>query len=406
MIKKHNKDYDVLIIGAGAAGLSLAILLGQAGLRVACFDRADLSLSKSQAPDRRTTALSYGTSVILERAGVWKDIVAKACGIEDIEITQDGAPSYLDFLKKDIDAPAFGWVVENTHMRNVFLSHAKKIKSLNLYGNVICESFEFKESSAIIKLKNGQIFSAPLLIGADGRGSAVREALGIGTRGHEYHQSAVLCSFTHSLPHDNKALEDFRSAGPLAVLPMAGETKNTHRSALVWTQESHSRPALESLSDNVFKAGLQARLPERYGNVLDVSPRRIYPLNLIHAQRYIRARAALIADAAHGIHPIAGQGLNLGLRDVDCLSDLIIEAHKAGQDLGSETLLDSYERTRQKDNMVMAGATDTLNSIFSNPSRALKPFRAAGLKLIGRMPKTKKFLMRYAMGTGGIVSKN
>lgn len=404
MAKKPVKsvpDYDVVIIGGGHAGCTMAALLGQNGLRVACLDRDSRESVLDALFDGRTTAISYASMQILEKAGVWKALSPLACPILDIRITENDSPVLLDFPLDEAGAPAFGWVVENRDFRRVLFDHLKAIKTVDHIAPARAVSFETGDDRVTASLEDGTTLTAPLMIGADGRQSSVRAWMGIETRGWSYKQKAVVCMIEHENPHKNVAWENFRGSGPLAILPVNDDAKGRHRSTLVWTEEAQAKTSIAGWDENIFNAALNERIPDHYGAARAAGPRFSYPLSLSHAHRYVAKRTALIADAAHGIHPIAGQGLNLGFRDIYVLGNLLTDAHKSGDDLGSDVLLKRYEDLRYKDNMMMAAATDALNKIFSNDSRSLGLARKIGLRLIQRMPATRKFFMRHAMGTGG-----
>ena len=205
----------------------------------------------------------------------------------------------------------------------------------------------------------------------------------------------------HEKPHNNTAWEDFRSSGPFAILPMMGDAKGGHRSALVWTEHGAEKKSALHWDEYVFNAAITERFPASYGAVKAVGKRFSYPLGLIHAQSYTAPRMALVADAAHGIHPIAGQGLNIGLRDIAVLSEFIIAAKNSGMDVGGDAVLKEYEHVRRPDNMAMAAATDALNKLFSNDSKSLRTIRIAGLKMVQKIGPARRFFMKQAMGIGG-----
>lgn len=381
-------DYDVIIVGGGLAGLSLACLLGQtSGLKIACIDQG--------APaDDRTTAISYGSSKILDRAGVWGDIVKEGCPINDIEILDGDSPLLLQFLSREVEGKAFGWIISNKHIRGCLTKHmtAEHISPAKV------QDFEVHENYASVKLEDGRALTAKLIIGADGRKSAVREFMDVDVRSWSYNQQAVVCFITHENPHQNKAIEHFWPDGPFAILPMSDREDGAHCSSLVFTEHSKSA-SLMDLSDEEFAAEVQKLFPEFYGKTSVIDNKRMaYPLSLVHAADYIAPRMALVADAAHGIHPIAGQGLNLGFRDLGEISQLIHNAFEKGEDIGAKTLLETYQRRRRPDNMAMVAVTDGLVRLFSNDLKTVKFARRFGLRAVSRLSKAKKFFMQRAMG--------
>lgn len=389
--KPESGLYDVVIVGGGLSGMTMACVLGHAGMRVAVIEAAPPVAKQSR--DLRTTAISYGSRAVLERAGVWGALEAGACPIEDIRILDGDSPVLLDFLSEDVGGKAFGWIVENYDLRAALARQAEALPAVDVFYKA-----RIKTVRPVVELASGETIEAQLLIGADGRRSFVREALDIPVRGWDYGQRAVICTLGHKNPHHNKAIEHFWPQGPFAVLPMADDAEGKHRSSLVFTEHGPKQKSLMTMSDETFLAAVAARLPEDYGAVRVIGQRACYPLALTHATRYIADRAVLIADAAHGIHPIAGQGLNLGFRDIDLLATLLIEAYDAGGDLGDTALLERYERQRRVDNTAMVAVTDGLVRLFSTGFGPVSLLRRAGLKAVSRLPPAKRFFMKQAMG--------
>ena len=394
-VKNH---YDVAIIGGGLSGLSLACLLGQRGLNVACIDQAD----PAQKPqDLRTTAISYGSRKVLEKAGIWQNI-AESCPIEDIRILDGNSPTLLEFLSGEVENKAFGWIVDNHDLKCAMMQRLGKLKTVTHIAPTTVSDFEITEDTGCVKLENGDTLSAHLIVGADGRFSKTRGFMAreycLRTRQWSYNQRAVICTATHQNPHNNIAVEHFWPEGPFAVLPMADDKNGIHRSSVVFTEHGPESNSLMKMSDQDFEAALAARFPETYGDVKLIGRRVSYPLGLVHADRYIAPRMVLVADAAHGIHPIAGQGLNLGFRDLAALDELIGEAQSAGKDIASTELLETYQRRRRPDNMAMVAVTDGLNRLFSNNIMPVRVLRRTGLKLVSRLRPAKQFFMKQAMG--------
>lgn len=401
-------EADIVIIGGGLAGLSLAALLGTAGIDVVCIDRDTPESQLQAAFDGRTTAISYGSRQVLEAAGLWDDLAEAgdgACPIETIHIL-DGASRTPDLIfdRFEVGCDAFGWIVENRDFRQCLFERVRALPSVRHVAPANVTDFARDDRGVTVTTTKGG-FRAPLIIGADGRQSATRDWMGIGTRRWSYRQQAIVCAVIHDNPHHNVAIEHFRAAGPFAALPMVDDAEGNHRSALVWTEHGPLAPgkSAKDWPEDVFNAALTARFPSWYGAVRVAGARYAYPLGLVHAHDYIAPRAALVAEAAHGIHPIAGQGLNMGFRDIALIGQLIIEAVRAGRDPGADALLQAYQRGRRIDNMAMAGATDTLNRLFSNEIPPVARIRRIGLKAVSRMPGAKRFFMRQAMGSGGVL---
>lgn len=399
---------DAAVIGGGIAGLTLSLMLANSGLRTACIDRADLKESAKADKDGRTIAISYGSRQILEKAGVWEFLAPQACPIETIHITENGGPVLLNFDSAEAQADAFGWIVDISLLRRVLIEAGEKAEGLEILAPMEVKRREKRETRnekedqiTLSLLASGNSLleqTVRLLVGADGRRSQIREMAGIDTISRDYRQRAIVCAVIHENSHDNIAVEDFRAEGPLAILPMNDDEAGNHRSSVVWTEHARKKTSAANYEEETFNAALNARFPERYGRVKLAGKRFSYLLNLVHAKTYIGDRLALVADAAHGIHPIAGQGLNIGLRDVDALADLVGEAHREGRDIGGAELLMKYQRARRFDNTAMAAATDILNGLFANDFMPVSLARRTGLRMISRLPPAKRFFMRQAMG--------
>jgi 2-octaprenyl-6-methoxyphenol hydroxylase len=393
---------DIAIVGGGLAGLALAALLGEGGADVLCLDRDPPVAQLKPGFDGRTTAISFGSRQILEQAGVWPGLETAgqgACPIETIHILDGrtkGPP--LVFNSGEVGGRAFGWIVENADFRRCLQQRVAALPSVRHLAPATVASFDIGKDSVTIETPEG-FHQARVVIGADGRNSFVREWMGVGSRGWSYRQQAVICTIVHEHPHNHIAVEHFRSEGPFAILPMADDAQGRHRSSVVWTADAGRDSPLD-WPQPVFEAGLAARFPAWYGKVGLAGPRFAHPLSLNHAHRYIGPRMALVADAAHAIHPIAGQGLNLGFRDIAALAPLLLDAIRDHRDPGSPDVLDRYQRLRRVDNMAMAGATDQLNRLFSNEGLTVSLARRAGMKAVGRLPFAKRFFMSQAMGLG------
>lgn len=401
--EKRNK-FDVVVAGGGLSGLTLSCLLAGRGVKTACVDRDDPARVLDAGFDGRTMAVSYGSRRVLEAAGLWADIEADACPIREIRILDAGSPVLLDFKSEEAEGRTFGWIVDIRLLRKALFARAAALKNLTHLAPAAVTDFGAEQDQGIpVRLDTGETLSAALLVGADGRRSFTREHLDIPVREWPYRQRAVVCAVTHENPHGNIAVEHFRPEGPFAILPMTDGAQGRHRSSVVWTEDEKSRESVLSWDEETFNAALNARFPPDYGRVRLLGQRWAYPLGLVHAYRYTGERTALVADAAHGIHPIAGQGLNLGLRDVAALAELVFEAKDRGEDIGSPVLLERYQRMRRFDNMAMAGATDLLNRAFASDFPPLRLARRAGLRAVARLPAAKRFFMEQAMGVSGIL---
>lgn len=402
----HNKPrrsaeiFDVLIVGGGLSGGTLAAMLGVAGLRVACVDRDPPAKQIQEVFDGRTTAISWGSQKVLAQAGVWPLLEAQACPIRRIDILDGGSPVLLRFGSEEVDGRTFGWIVENHVLRHALFTRMAACKTVHHFAPAQIDSIARDEHAVTITLSDGRLLRGALAVGADGRESFLRDWAGIGVRRLPYHQRAIVCTVLHENPHNNVAVEHFRTQGPFAILPMTDDTNGQPRSSVVWTEHGPPQNSALAYPQDIFDAALNARFPSSYGRVRQIGKRFSFPLSLQHAYAYTAPRIALIADAAHGIHPIAGQGLNLGFRDIDSLAKILGDAHATGDDPGSDALLERYARERRLDNMAMAGATDILNRFFSNDIPGMPALRQTGLRLVARLKPVKRFFMKQAMGGG------
>ena len=389
MVSKH---YDIAIIGGGLSGMSLACLLGGSGKKVICIDRDIPATSTKQ--DLRTTAISYGSSKILEEAGIWNGLLKTACPIRDIQILDGDSPLLLQFLSAEVGGNSFGWIVLNADMRRALLKRMTSFKNITHLAPANVKDFSRDEKKITIHLEGNDKITTSLAVGADGRSSKMREWMDIPERGWKYNQRAVIFNVAHQNPHHSAAVEHFWPSGPFAVLPMSDGPKGEHRSSIVFTEHGREEDSLVHYSEAAFQAALEARFPAAYGAVKPISKPTAYPLSLIHAGEYTAPRMALVADAAHGIHPIAGQGLNLGFRDIKALADLVRNA----PDPGAPQILEAYTRARRFDNMSMVAVTDALVRLFSNDLPPIRTLRRLGLRAVSRLKPAKRFFMKRAMG--------
>ncbi len=395
-------DTEIIIAGGGLVGNALAIALAQGGLQVTVIDPLPREQQIATGFDGRTSAISSGSVRILTHLGVWQHIAPEAQPIHDIRVCDQDKPGFVHYSDKEVGEP-FGYIVENHLIRRaLYLGLEGETKIRVVAGKVT--GFETTPASAIAVLESGERITAPLLIAADGRFSKLREQAGIPSRVIGYGQTAIVCVVEHEHAHDGLALEKFYPAGPFAMLPLVPKN-GVNRSGVVWTESDEDAPQFVALSDAEFDAELQRRVGEGYdnywGRVKATGKRFSYPLKLMHAENFTAHRFALVGDAAHGIHPIAGQGVNLGYRDVAVLAELLIEQRKLGLDLGAESLLARYQRWRRFDSFSMTASTDLLNRLFSNRVPGLSLLRRAGMVAVNNLPPLKQYFMRHAMGLVG-----
>lgn len=399
---KKNR-YDVVVVGGGLAGLTTTALLASSGVKVVCIDREAPPVTLTENFDGRTTAISWGSRKVLEAAGIWDMIAPAACPIQTIHILDGDSPLLLEFDSEEVGGRTFGWIAENLAIRQALYKRVSALKAAHHLAPAAVSDFNVYDDHVCVHLADGTTVEGALVIGADGRQSFTREWMGIGARSWSYHQRALVCNVEHEFPHNNVAVEHFHPTGPFATLPMFDSPAGAHRSSVVWTEHCALKDSALHWDQQSFDAGLTARFPNSYGRVRQIGKRYSYPLSLIHAHEYIAPRMALVADAAHGIHPIAGQGLNLGFRDIAELGSLIVECVREGSDPGRDDLLQTYQQKRRLDNIGMAGATDGLTRLFSNDLMPVRAARRLGLRAVARLPIAKKFFMNQAMGAAGLL---
>ncbi|MGE0153861.1 MAG: UbiH/UbiF/VisC/COQ6 family ubiquinone biosynthesis hydroxylase [Reyranellaceae bacterium] len=399
--------YDVVIAGAGMVGAMLAVALGAAGLRVAVVDRMTVEAMADPRFDGRTSAIAFGSRRALERLGLWQALAANACPIRTIRVSDGPSPLFLEFdprdLQRDARQPAepFGHIVENRFLRRAMHGRLQELPNVvRLMPDSIVEAAR-EPGAATLRLESGATLNAAVLVVAEGRQSALREKLGIGLRRFDYRQTAIVCTVRHERPHHDAAQERFLPAGPFAMLPMTDDEQGQHRSSIVWTERQELAPLMLKLDAEAFGLEINRRFGDYLGKVTPVGGRWSFPLSLQLAERYTAERAVLVGDAAHGIHPIAGQGLNLGLRDAAALAQVLVDAARLGLDIGAADILSSYARWRRFDILTLAAVTDGLNRLFATDAPPLRLARDLGLGLVNRATPLKRVFMRHAMGALG-----
>lgn len=389
-------DCDVLIVGGGLVGATLAIALGQAGVGVVCLDRDGPDTALAAAYDGRASAVALGSQVMLDAIGLWRHIAPFAAAIDEIRVSDGDSLLFLHYDYREVGDTPLGWIVENRGIRRGQALRLAELPSVQFLAPAQLAELERGPDVVRARLADGTQVRARLVVAADGRGSPLRQAAGIGLTGWSYHQTGIVCTVAHEKPHRGIAQEHFLPAGPFAILPLPG-----NRSSIVWTEHEHLAADIVAQGDAGFLAELRSRFGDFQGDIALEGPRFAYPLTLQFAERYTAQRLALIGDAAHGMHPIAGQGMNMGLRDVAALAELVVDALRLGLDPGSPLVLERYQRWRHFDNMLMLGLTDVLNRLFSNDIAPLRLARDVGLAAVNRLPGAKRFFMRHAMGVVG-----
>ncbi len=405
---------DVCVVGAGPVGGTLACRLASAGVSTVIVDRAALPPMAHPAFDGRSYAIAAGSRALLRESGLWDRLPDPPNPILDIRVTDGrvGRPAsrlHLHFDHRearldhgDAEDGPFGWMVEARGLRRALNAYVRELEHLHVFAPAAA-IVERTEAGARVVIDGGPSIACRLVIAAEGRDSPLREAAGIPVTRFSYRQTGIVCAISHELPHHNVALEHFLPSGPFAVLPMAPSTDAetggaANVSAVVWTERTRIAETILGLDDIRFAREIRRRLGDHLGAVHTVGRRWNYPLSAMLAHRYVDTRLALAGDAAHGIHPIAGQGLNLGFRDAIELARLVIEAKRVGEDVGSAALLARYQRARRPDNLAMLAMTDGLDRLFSTNNPAVRLARDLGIAAVDRTTPLKRMFMRRAMG--------
>jgi 2-octaprenyl-6-methoxyphenol hydroxylase len=388
----------VIIFGGGLVGLALASALDSSGVSAILVDPADPAPRADAAFDGRTSAVSSSSMRMLQTIGVADQLAEPGCPIWRIAVADGLKPGGLHFDSDD--GEPLGFMHENRNLRAALHARAEAGKDVWLLWKSKVTSVERGEHGVIVALDDGRRLSAPLLVAADGRNSATREAAGIAVARWKYDHQAIVSVLRHEREHEHVAYEIFYPTGPFALLPM-NDAEGRHRSAIVWSVPEEDAAGWLSLSDPDFAAEAQAAMGGFLGRVEILAPRSTFPLGFHHAAQITANRLALVGDAAHAIHPIAGQGLNLGFRDVAALAEVLVEGARIGLDLGDRQLLDRYQRWRSLDALSVAFATDTLTRIYGIPGKAASAVRRFGMAAVGRLSPLRDRLMSEARGTSG-----
>ena len=390
---------DVIILGGGLVGLALAAALDTSGLSAVVIDPADPDARKGAGFDGRATALASSSKRMFDTVGISDHFPEPGCPIRRIEVADGLAPGGLTFDPGEGEEP-LGWMHENRHLRAALRARAEAGRHIDLRWQRRAASVERGEHGVTATLDDGRAVRAALLVVAEGRNSPTREAAGIRIARWKYDHAAIVSTLRHERAHDEVAYEIFYPAGPFALLPMCDD-EGGHRSAIVWSIAAADAPGLMSLSDADFAAEAEAAMGGFLGKISMLAPRSSYPLGFHHAARITDRRMALVGDAAHGIHPIAGQGVNLGYRDAAALAQVLVEGARLGLDLGDRQLLDRYERWRGLDMLMVAMATDGLSRLFGIPGKLPSAVRRFGMAVTNRIAPLRDRLAAEARGTTG-----
>ncbi len=400
--------HEVIVAGAGMAGATCALALSHAGFRTALVDPLPFEAMAAESFDGRASAVAYSSFRQWRVLGVAEKLAPCACAIETILVTDGRTPGaasraplpvFLRFESDEIadrtDGEPLGWMVENRRIRAA-LAETVLSSDIELFAPIAVSAVVREGGLARVKLSDGRELSAPLVVGAEGKRSVAREAAGIDVIGWDYPQCGVVATVGMAEPHRGTAHEYFLPGGPFAILPLTD-----NRASLVWTEPRRRAEALRTASPEAFHAHLERRFGDFLGDIAVQGPRFVYPLSLSLAERMCAPRIALLGDAAHGVHPIAGQGLNLGLKDAAALAEVLLDAARLGEDIGSETVLERYARWRRLDNVTLAAATDLFNRLFSNDLPLVRTVRGLGLAAVNRIGPARRFFMQEAGGGVG-----
>ncbi len=392
---------DILVAGAGYVGLATAVSLKQArpSLSVAIVDA---SPAGAWERDGRASAIAAAACRMLERLDCWNEVSSKAQAITEMIVTDSRAadpirPVFLTFDGEVAPGEPFAHMIANKVLNTSLRRRAAEL-GIDIMEGVAVTSFEAGSASTRVHLADGVTLETRLLVAADGVRSKLRDMAGIKTVSWDYGQSGIVCTVRHERPHNGRAEEHFLPAGPFAILPLAPATDGSNRSSIVWTERTADADKLVSGDDLVFEVELEQRFGLKLGEIAVEDKPRAFPLGLTLARSFVAPRFVLVGDAAHGIHPIAGQGLKLGLKDAAALAETIVEADRLGQDIGAIDVLERYQQWRRFDTLQMGITTDVLNRLFSNDFGPLRQLRDVGLGLVDRMPRMKAFFIKQAAG--------
>ncbi len=392
---------DLIIVGGGLNGPALALATAQAGFSVTIIDSLPLDTRKRPGFDGRSYAMAHASMRLLRSIGVWSDIHDKAQPMLEIKVTDGRAgegpsPWMMHFDHAEIEEGPMGYMVEDRHLRRAFLDAMATQKNItHLSGETVVDQ-DISAGAATVTLTSGQTVVGKMIIGSDGRKSGTAERAGIKRTGWGYGQTAVVCAVAHEKPHGGIAHQFFMPAGPLAILPL---TEN--RSSIVWSETDARAAELMALKDDAFLDALRPAFGSFLGQLSLTGARFSYPLGLTLANSFVADRIALIGDAAHGVHPIAGQGLNAGLRDVAALAEVLEQARARGEDIGGAQTLERYQQWRRFDTATLALATDTFNKLFSNDNPLLRAARDMGMGMVNAAPGLRRSFIRRAAGLSG-----
>jgi 2-octaprenyl-6-methoxyphenol hydroxylase len=417
---RRNSSPEIAIVGGGLVGMTLAAATSGAGIPTTLIEAEPLPALTEASFDGRSSAIAYGSQQVLAGIGAWEHLAAEASPIREIRVSDGGwrsslagsaheSPFFVHYDARDLpegtiapgQQPPFGWIVENRAIRRGLLKRLAEAPNLTHLAPARVAEVRFDGGGARLRLQGGDEIRARLVVAADGRHSAVRRQAGIGFKEFGYNQTAIVCTVAHERDHRGVAHENFLPAGPFAMLPMTDAEDGRHRSSIVWTEDPRIVPWLLGLDDASLAAEIERRFGTTLGRLAPIGPRFSYPMRLLLAESYAKDGVVLVGDAAHAIHPVAGQGFNLGVRDVAALAEALVDGHRLGLDPGSLAVLENYARWRRFDNLLLTGFTDGLVRLFSNDLPPLRLARDLGFFAFNLAKPLKRMAMKHAMGVVG-----
>lgn len=394
-------DSDIIIVGGGLNGPALGLALADAGQTVTIIDALPAQAREQDTFDGRSYALALASQKLLSAIGIWGAVGAHAQPMLEIKVSDGRAgegpsPFILEFDHAEIEEGPMGYMVEDRYLRVAFLEALENHpKVTHLSGETVIAQ-DVEANGATVTLASGRTLRGKVLVGADGRKSGTAERAGISRTGWDYGQTALVCAIGHERPHNGIAHQFFMPPGPLAILPLPG-----NRSSIVWSESHDMAARINAMDDAEYMDTLRPRFGDFLGDIELAGVRFSYPLNLTLANAFVKPRLALVGDAAHGVHPIAGQGLNLGLRDVGALAEVLVDAARRGEDIGAINVLERYQTWRRWDTATLAAATDGFNKLFSNDNPILRGVRDLGMGVVNSMPNLRRRFIREAAGLNG-----
>ncbi|UWQ58241.1 FAD-dependent monooxygenase [Leisingera caerulea] len=392
---------DILIVGGGLNGPALALALAQTGHSVTVVDSLTPDKLADEGFDGRGYALALASQRLLQQTGVWQHVGDNAQPMLEIKVTDGHAghgpsPFFIHFDHAELEEGPMGYMVEDRFLRRAFLEAMEDAPGITLVSGRTVTAQAPDQTGVTVTLDDGGELRGQVLVGSDGRRSGTAQRAGIKRTGWDYGQTALVCAIDHEKPHHGIAHQLFMPPGPLAILPLPG-----NRSSIVWSERTETAKAIHALGDAEYIQALRPRFGDFLGEISLAGKRFTYPLNLTIANSFIGDRLALVGDAAHGMHPIAGQGLNAGLRDVGALAEVITEATRRGEDIGSPLVMERYQQWRRFDTASLAAATDVFNRLFSNDNPLLRLGRDIGMGVAGTIPGLRRNFVREAAGLTG-----